>query len=87
MSELIEIESVNLPRELREFHTLERFSAHEPGGEVGELMSFNDAVRLASGMPDGSVWFVPEEYKPAPAPKRGGRKAHTKVSIVGLTSS
>lgn len=64
MSELIEIEGPNLPRELKQFRTLERFSAHVAGETVGELMPFADAMRQAAAT-DGTVWFAPEGYASA----------------------
>ena len=73
---MIEVEGINLPKDLKPFRDMPAFCVNR---QAGELMSFRDAMRLAAAS-DGSVFYVPENYSPAtaaPAPgaKRSGRKS------------
>ena len=70
MKNIIEIETVNLPRELKPFKDDERFVAWLPGEPVSEPTSYQDAVRTAIALGDrGCVGFLVDEPAPAvPAP-------------------
>jgi hypothetical protein len=66
---VIEIESVSLPRELRQYREDERWVAFTPAGYVSEAVSYSEAIRLANGMgaADASVGFLVADPEPTPA--------------------
>jgi hypothetical protein len=65
-SHIIEILSVNLPKEMKSYRMGDRFVAWLPGEAVSEPTSFPDAVRAAIALGDkGCIGFVCDE--PAPA--------------------
>jgi hypothetical protein len=68
MSELVEILFVSLPRELRPYSHQQRFATYLHGQQVGELTTYDGAVRAAAALGDGTVFFVPEDYEPVSAP-------------------
>jgi hypothetical protein len=65
---VVEVESVSLPRELRQYRGDERWVAFSPDGYVSEAVSYSEAIRLANGRggADTSVGFLVE---PEPASK------------------
>jgi hypothetical protein len=60
---IVEIESVSLPRELRQYRNDERWVAYSPDGYVSEPVSYSAAIHLANarGGADTSVGFVSDE--------------------------
>ena len=69
---IIEIETVNLPREMRQFRGEDRFVAYAPDGYVSEPTDYSSAVRLACGMrADACVGFLPGEPEPVTAAPAG----------------
>lgn len=91
--QIIEVESVSLPRELRQHRNDEHWVAFSPDGYMSEPVSYSVAIRLANarGGFDTSIgYLVPEEpaaaqvavSKPdysSPVPSRLSRKKRAAV--------
>jgi hypothetical protein len=58
---IIEIESVSLPKEMRPFRHDDRFVAYERGGPISDPMPHGDAVRTACGLTYSCVGFLADE--------------------------
>ncbi len=87
---IIEIETISLPRELRQYRNDDRWVAFSPDGFVSEAVDYSAAIRLANarGGYETAVGFLTGEPEPATAPdwtkplpgilsRKGKRKAHT----------
>jgi hypothetical protein len=66
---IVEIESVSLPRELRQYRDEDRWVAFAPDGYVSEAVPYSDAIRVANarGGAHTSVGFLVEPAEPATA--------------------
>jgi hypothetical protein len=64
---IVEIESVSLPRELRQYREEDRWVAFAPDGYVSEAVPYSAAIRLANarGGAHTSVGFLVEPAEPA----------------------
>jgi hypothetical protein len=66
--QITEIETVNLPRELRQYRDENRWVAFSPDGFVSDAVSYSEAIRLANGRGgcDTAVGFLTSEPVAAP---------------------
>jgi hypothetical protein len=87
---IVEIESVSLPRELRQYRDDDRWVAFNPDGYVSEAVSYSEAIRLANGRGGAytSVGYLVEEPAPVavavdwskPLPGLISRKKNPKIT-------